>query len=329
MIVHRMVFLCCAIFTLSLLPDRVTFGHGGVVEEGDLCVIKVNFLSAHFKVYQPQVSGHKQFCEDLPAASESVFVMEYQHDALATMPIDFRIIRDTTGKGRFARMEDVAAIDNLDAVTVFYNEAVVDRDVYTVIHDFEKEGDYIGIVSARHPETDKIYAAVFPFEVGFTGLGYWPFFVGLLLVIQLQFLIMSGRLRRWIGRGSVAAISLLVFTLVLEPAIADELVVSYEAPAGELTINRMQSIILSVATSTGEPVLGANISVVGGMPAHNHGLPTRPRVTAELGNGRYRLDGLRFHMRGTWELVVTIETAANSSDPSASKISIVKVPLEL
>ena len=160
---------------ISIFFCEAVFAHGGVVQEDDLCVIKVNYLRAHFKIYQPRASGHKQFCEDLPLASESVFVMEYQHDALKGMPIDFRIIRDVTGKGRFARMEDVEEIDDLDSATVFYQEAVIEPDVFTVMHEFAEEGEFIGIVSATQPDTSKVYAAVFPFEVGFTGIGYWPF----------------------------------------------------------------------------------------------------------------------------------------------------------
>ena len=61
--------------------------------------------------------------------------------------------------------------------------------------------------------------------------------------------------------------------------------------------------------SNGEPVEGANFVIDGGMPAHDHGLPTQPRVTAELGEGRYRLEGMRFHMHGSWE--ITIEISAD------------------
>jgi len=42
------------------------------------------------------------------------------------------------------------------------------------------------------------------------------------------------------------------------------------------------------------------------MPLHDHGLPTRPRVTEELGNGDYRLQGMRFHMTGAWEITLLI-----------------------
>ena len=45
--------------------------HGGVVADGDLCIIKINYLQAHFKIYQPLIDGHEQYCEDLPDAAES------------------------------------------------------------------------------------------------------------------------------------------------------------------------------------------------------------------------------------------------------------------
>jgi len=278
--------------------------HGGVVEEDDVCVIKVNYLRAHFKIYQPRVSGHEQFCEDLPAATESVFVMEYMHDALQSMPVDFRIIRDVTGKGRFARIEDVREIADIEAATVFYKAPLLEPDVYTISHTFEEEGDFIGIVSARHPDAGVVLASVFPFEVGFTGWGYWPFFIGLLVLIQIQYLVMSGRLKRWFS--ATATILLCAFAFVPQ-AHAEEFVVSYSTD-GPIAINRMHSWILHIETADGAPVESAMIEVDGGMPAHDHGLPTRPRVTEELGNGDYRLDGVRFHMRGSWQMVVTIHT---------------------
>lgn len=319
MIVHRITATCCVFFVGLLLAD-VARAHGGVVEEDDLCVIKVSFLSAHFKIYQPGVSGHKQFCEDLPVAAESVFIMEYQHDSLSSMPIDFRIIRDVTGKGRFARMEDVEAIDDLDAATVFFQPAQLEPDVYTVVHQFAQEGDFIGIVTAQHSDSGKIYAAVFPFEVGFTGLGYWPFFVALVIAIQLQFLYMSGRLRRWFGATAAAVV---LGAAVFSPSVARaaELNVEYSIIDAELTINEIQSWVLRVTDSDGAAIAGAEIVVTGGMPEHDHGLPTQPRVTKELGDGNYRLDGMRFHMAGFWELAVVIRV-------SGKKTTVI-IPLQL
>ena len=184
------------IFLLLLLTSPAVLSHGGVVEEGDLCVIKVNYLRGHFKIYQPRSDGHNEYCEDLPDATETVFVMEYLHSELGDVPIEFRIIKDVTGKGRFARWEDVAEIDDLDGVTVFHQQAVIEPDVFSVVHTFNEEGDYIGIVTATVDRADKVYRAVFPFEVGFTGFGYWPWFIAILIAIQLHYWVMSRRSRR-------------------------------------------------------------------------------------------------------------------------------------
>ncbi|MCH9695380.1 MAG: FixH family protein [Gammaproteobacteria bacterium] len=319
MIVHRATIFFLTICAALLLLQQNASAHGGVVEEDDLCVIKVNYLSAHFKIYQPEISGHKQYCEDLPVAAESLFVMEYQHNSLSMMPIDFRIIRDVTGKGRFARMEDIELIDDIEAVTVFYRPAALEPAVYTVMHEFEEEGDFVGIVSATHPDTGKVYAAVFPFEVGFTGFGYWPFIVALLVFIQFQFLLMSGRLKRWFGGAATASLlGVLLFPL---GASAADLQVSWTIPDGEPQINRIQSWVLHIETAAGDAVEGATVEVTGGMPEHNHGLPTRPRISEEIGGGDYRLSGMRFHMAGYWEIKVTVTTDNDRS--------VVIIPLQL
>ena len=84
--------------------------------------------------------------------------------------------------------------------------------------------------------------------------------------------------------------------------------VSYESELQPLVINRMHRWTLTVTDTSGNPVEGAVITVDGGMPIHDHGLPTQPRVTSEVAPGRYLLEGLRFHMAGNWELVITIES---------------------
>jgi len=232
---------------------------------------------------------------------------------LQTMPIDFRIVRDVTGKGRFARMEDIEEIDDLDAATVFYQPALLEPDVYSVVHTFENEGDFIGIVSATNADTGEVYAAVFPFEVGFTGWGYWPLFIGLLVLIQIQYLAMSGRLKRWFVKAPPAAVLVAaMFLPISQPANAGEFIVTYTTPDGPPEINRMHTWILYVESESGDPIEGADIEVEGGMPAHDHGLPTRPRVTEDLGDGYYRLDGMRFHMGGYWEIIVAIQSDASN-----------------
>ncbi len=88
--------------------------------------------------------------------------------------------------------------------------------------------------------------------------------------------------------------------------------VSYRSELQPIRINQLHAWVLRVTTAAGNPVVGATIDVNGGMPAHDHGLPTRPRVTEELGGGDYRLEGLRFHMAGEWEITLRISADGES-----------------
>jgi len=181
------------------VPQRAT-AHGGVVLEEDICVIKMGFLSAHFTIYQPESQANEEFCEDVPDVGNTVFVMEYLHESLRAMPLDFRIIRDVTEIGVFARWEDVAAIDDLDTATVFYAPPRIRRDAtFTVEHRFDAPGWYIGIVTTRNPENGRTYETVFPFEVG-ANYGYLPLFVLLGLAAQLGYFVLTGTTRTWWDR---------------------------------------------------------------------------------------------------------------------------------
>ena len=44
------------------------------------------------------------------------------------------------------------------------------------------------------------------------------------------------------------------------------------------------------------------------MPAHRHGMNYRPQAVPQ-GGGRFRVDGLMFHMPGYWRLMLEVETA--------------------
>jgi len=82
-----------------------------------------------------------------------------------------------------------------------------------------------------------------------------------------------------------------------------------------LAINHMHSWRLRLIDADGAPVTGARFEVLGGMPEHDHGLPTRPEVTAEPEPGVYLLQGVRFHMPGRWliEFGITLGDDADSA----------------
>jgi cytochrome c peroxidase len=83
-------------------------------------------------------------------------------------------------------------------------------------------------------------------------------------------------------------------------------------PATAPAINELHRWRVRITTPAGAPVSGAHIAVGGGMPEHGHGLPTQPRVTAEVGDGTYVVDGMKFSMGGRWELTLEIDAAAGS-----------------
>jgi hypothetical protein len=83
-------------------------------------------------------------------------------------------------------------------------------------------------------------------------------------------------------------------------------------PDRPLKARTMHTLQVSLTDADGAPIDGARIDVGGGMPQHGHGLPTHPRVTRELGQGVYEIDGVRFNMGGWWEFRLSITTPAGS-----------------
>ncbi len=159
--------------------------HGGVSMEDDLCVIKIGFLKAHFTGYQPKTNGTQEFCEDIPEVASSIFVIDYLHDFLKEMPVDFRIIKDVNNFGIFANWDDITGLEDIEQDTVFYLPPMKRPDgVLTVNYDFQQAGGYIGIVTAVHHEKEKTYQAVFYFQVGGTNYGYVPLFIALVVLAQ-------------------------------------------------------------------------------------------------------------------------------------------------
>lgn len=82
-----------------------------------------------------------------------------------------------------------------------------------------------------------------------------------------------------------------------------------------LSINQIHSWHVRVLDRDDETLELEELNVYGGMPEHDHGLPTQPQVTTRLENGDYLLEGVRFHMQGHWQL--QIELQLNGVDDTA------------
>ena len=161
----------CIVLGLLLAGDA--FAGGGVILRNDICIIKINFYEAHFTAYQPETSGNEEFCEDLPDTGRTIFVLDYLHNSLKEVPVDFRVIKDVTGLGPYVRLEHIDAIEDIERHTVFYQPPIIRRDASLKIeHTFAEKGDYVGIVTAGHPTKDETYSSVFPFTVGAANYSY-------------------------------------------------------------------------------------------------------------------------------------------------------------
>ncbi len=95
---------------------------------------------------------------------------------------------------------------------------------------------------------------------------------------------------------------------MIEQTRAGHFLVTATSQLDPLATNRIHTWTLHVEDAAGQIVENASIQVVGGMPAHDHGLPTAPRVTAYLGDGDYLLEGMKFHMRGGWRVELTLRS---------------------
>lgn len=71
-------------------------------------------------------------------------------------------------------------------------------------------------------------------------------------------------------------------------------------------INQLHSWTVRLSDTAGSPVTGATLAVGGGMPQHGHGFPTKPRVTREVEDGTYLLEGMKFSMPGWWNITFDI-----------------------
>jgi len=74
-----------------------------------------------------------------------------------------------------------------------------------------------------------------------------------------------------------------------------------------IPMRKIHDWTIHIETSDGKPVENAKVYIFGGMPMHNHEFPTVPRIKQYLGNGDYRIEGMKFSMIGHWEMHFNIE----------------------
>lgn len=118
----------------------------------------------------------------------------------------------------------------------------------------------------------------------------------------------------WLALVWVAPSSLFGAVDSIEPDLVgtsgDAYSVKIFSQLSPIEINRIHSWHIEITDVDGKPVSKAQITVGGGMPDHDHGLPTQPQVAGEVSHGTYLLEGIRFHMPGKWQIVIGFRVGA-------------------
>jgi hypothetical protein len=84
-------------------------------------------------------------------------------------------------------------------------------------------------------------------------------------------------------------------------------IASLAADQSPIPVGSIHTWTVKVTTPDGKPATDVAIAIDGGMPQHGHGLPTKPEVTTDLGDGNHLIEGMKFNMPGWWTLTVSIE----------------------
>jgi hypothetical protein len=101
----------------------------------------------------------------------------------------------------------------------------------------------------------------------------------------------------------------------------DRFRVSIRSESYPIPLSQMHSWSVHIETPEGNPVTDADIGVFGSMPAHKHGLPSRPRLTENRGGGDYLIEGVKFTMPGEWQLILII-TVDGKRDKATFRIDL-------
>jgi hypothetical protein len=83
-------------------------------------------------------------------------------------------------------------------------------------------------------------------------------------------------------------------------------VIAWRSEPSAIPLGAHFVVELAVCAADGRTV--ESVSVDAEMPEHRHGMNYRPGLSS-LGGGRYRAEGLLFHMPGRWRLIVEVRVA--------------------
>jgi len=91
---------------------------------------------------------------------------------------------------------------------------------------------------------------------------------------------------------------------------SDRVVIVYRTAPPKIAVGKHFAVeALVCAKGAGAPPTGLRVDAA--MPEHRHGMNYRARVLP-LGEGRYRAEGLLFHMPGRWQFLFDVDRAGGA-----------------
>jgi len=98
--------------------------------------------------------------------------------------------------------------------------------------------------------------------------------------------------------------------------------ITLEPEGGAIGRNRHFALDVMVEAKAGEVAgLAVAVAVDADMPAHQHGMNTKPEVVAIGDGGRYRVEGMLFHMAGDWVIKVDV-TRGEKTESATFPVSV-------
>lgn len=154
---------------LLLLVSFASWGHGGVMNEGNECKLRVGPYMMNFSGYQPENNVSQQFCDDMPTVGKSIIVLDFIDTKLRDMTVSFRVLNsDVAALGT----EDDGKVNEAELAQTPFFQIPAKRyptGTMTITQDFKEKGHFVGYVIVEG-ENEK-FISRFPFSVGFPSTG--------------------------------------------------------------------------------------------------------------------------------------------------------------
>jgi hypothetical protein len=90
---------------------------------------------------------------------------------------------------------------------------------------------------------------------------------------------------------------------------SDHYMIAFRPEPMRIEVGEPFALLFNVCTKNGNPA--ELVAVEATMPEHKHGMNYRPTIVA-AGDGRYRAEGMVFHMPGRWEVAIDVRAGEES-----------------